>query len=476
MTVRLASGPLVVSSKNPRYFEDSSSGKIVYLTGTHTWNNFQDRGSPVKIFDYNAYLNFLQEKNMNFIRLWTWENPRWGPWSSDDNYWTEPMPYMRTGPGIALDGLPKFNLDLWNEEYFNRLVSRVEQAWQRGIYVSIMLFCGCSIGNRDWPETDSKTGKPPKNPWDSHPFNYANNINGVNGDPDGEGQGWRTRDVTLKDVLERQKAYVRKVIDTVNRYDNVLYEIANEDPFDTREWQYEIIRYIKEYEAQKPKRHPVGMTASWKQPNEALFESPADWISPYYDEDRAIDPLTATGDKVWIADSDHVFPHVGVTMDFAWKAFLRGANVISMDNMKTGKAWNYFQNKAGGNVLRFEREKTESLPESNFWATLGDLSQKYIKQYADRMNLAEARPCNDMSSTKYCLANPGTEYLIFQPEIGQFTVDLSDACHELTVEWFNPVTGEMTPGGSVKGGNKEQVFSPEFSPAVLYLYTQKIEE
>ena len=34
-------GPLRVSKANPRYFEDGS-GKIVYLTGSHTWTNLQD--------------------------------------------------------------------------------------------------------------------------------------------------------------------------------------------------------------------------------------------------------------------------------------------------------------------------------------------------------------------------------------------------------------------------------------------------
>jgi hypothetical protein len=38
----LATGPLRVSPDNPRYFVDSSTGKIIYLTGTHTWSNLQD--------------------------------------------------------------------------------------------------------------------------------------------------------------------------------------------------------------------------------------------------------------------------------------------------------------------------------------------------------------------------------------------------------------------------------------------------
>ncbi len=36
---RTAMGPLTVCETNPRYFTDGS-GKAVYLTGSHTWNNF----------------------------------------------------------------------------------------------------------------------------------------------------------------------------------------------------------------------------------------------------------------------------------------------------------------------------------------------------------------------------------------------------------------------------------------------------
>src|SRR5262249_42889122 len=38
-----AAGPLRVLNENPRYFADGG-GKIVYLTGAHTWSNLQDIG------------------------------------------------------------------------------------------------------------------------------------------------------------------------------------------------------------------------------------------------------------------------------------------------------------------------------------------------------------------------------------------------------------------------------------------------
>ena len=39
-----ARGPLRVLAANPRYFTDGS-GRAVYLTGSHTWDNRQDIGS-----------------------------------------------------------------------------------------------------------------------------------------------------------------------------------------------------------------------------------------------------------------------------------------------------------------------------------------------------------------------------------------------------------------------------------------------
>jgi hypothetical protein len=48
-----AAGPLRVSSVNPRYFSDPA-GRVIYLTGSHTWANLQDQGpqDPPAAFDY----------------------------------------------------------------------------------------------------------------------------------------------------------------------------------------------------------------------------------------------------------------------------------------------------------------------------------------------------------------------------------------------------------------------------------------
>ncbi len=115
--------------------------------------------------------------------------------------------------------------------------------------------------------------------WENHPFNAANNVNGVEGDLDGNGQGFEfnTMDSSAmgRRVLDLQQAYVRKVIDTVNDLDNVLYEICNEAHPASTEWQYHLIRFVKEYESRKAKQHPVGMTFQYKGgTNSTLYDEP----------------------------------------------------------------------------------------------------------------------------------------------------------------------------------------------------------
>ena len=103
-----AAGPLHVHPDNPRYFTDGT-GRAIYLTGAHTWNNLQNNGVYPPV-DYAEYLEFLQRYNHNFIRLWAWEQGGWDPWAAG-HVVVEPTPFARTGPGQALDGQFQVQLD-----------------------------------------------------------------------------------------------------------------------------------------------------------------------------------------------------------------------------------------------------------------------------------------------------------------------------------------------------------------------------
>jgi hypothetical protein len=427
-------GPLRFTQSNPHYFTDGS-GKAIYLTGSHNWNNLVEGGNTdlPDAFDYKGYLNFLNNYNHNFIRLWAWRAPK--NREKTEFVYHVPQPWPRTGPGMALDGKPKFDLNRFNQLYFDRLRSRVVAARDKGMYVSIMLFEGW------WLASDKKKGN---DGWTWHPFNIRNNINGISADSNGDGKGYEfyTLSVPLA-VKDIQKTYIKKVVDTVNDLDNVLYEIVNEATPSSTSWQYEMVNYLKNYESTKPKQHPVGMTSYYYTNNNVdLFNSPADWISPGRTHNfSGANPPVAEGKKVILLDTDHIFG-LGGDRTWVWKSFLRGYNPIYMDRFDS--TW----------------EKGHWHPED------ARRAMGHTLTYATKMNLISMVPHNDLSSTTYCLANPGSEYLIYKPMSRNplkhfFTVNLKAGTYKY--EWFNPRRGVIVSTGSFTAAGGNKFFIPPLS-------------
>ncbi|MDP1676606.1 MAG: DUF6298 domain-containing protein [Bacteroidota bacterium] len=461
-------GVLRVHPTNPRYFTDDN-GEAILLTGSHTWSTLVDNGGsdPPPQFNYQEYLDTLTTLNHNFFRMWTWEQSRWSAESYDSNYWFSPSPFARTGPGIALDGKPKFDLDQFNQTYFDTLRSRIIQAGDRGIYVSIMLFNGWS-GQTVY--VNSARGG--LDPYKGHPFHVSNNISDINGDAYPIGDGRTLYTLYNPAVTAKQLAYVKKVIDEVNDLDNVLYEICNEaytgSSSSSTAWQYLMIDTIHAYESRKPKQHPVGMTAQWPDltgngyANSILFASDADWISPNSDGGYMDDIPSATGAKVIILDTDHLWG-VGGDRSWAWKAFMRGMNPIYMD-VFDGKAY-------GCGASDFDSLDIYSIPRMlNLRKNLG-----YIRSFAQRMNLTAMVPRGDLVTYPFfCLANPSTsggEYIVFLRDASNVDVNLTGGPTQLTVEWFNTLTGETVSGNTVAGGAVRSFTSPFINEdEVLYLY------
>jgi hypothetical protein len=430
-----ASGPLRKLSSNGRYFSDGS-GKAVYLTGSHSWDTFQrwlTTSNPAQYFD------LLQANNHNFMRFWVADTA----WSPITNAPVEPQPYVRTGPGTAADGGLKFNLNQLNQNYFNQLRSTVIAARDRGIYVSVMLFNSWGIGRYG----------PPHDTWPYHPFRSVNNVNGINGDPNGDNVGYEYHTNQIPSIVALQQTYVKKVIDTVNDLDNVLYEICNEDDVTaSRDWQYDLITFVRNYEASKSKQHPVGMTEisnlgpainSW------LTDSSADWISPgaqnwdSVSDPYNVNPPDADSAKVSLLDTDHLFYNnfkndAGLVRAWVWKSFARGHNPLLMEDLESAAGW-----------------------------IAGRSAMGQTRSYANRINLASMTPQDGLSSTGYCLANAGSEYIAYQPGSAAFSVFLSAGTY--SVEWFNTVNGTTSTSSNVTVSTGWRSFTPPFAEAALYL-------
>jgi len=421
----------------------------------------------------------MVKNHHNFLRMWCRDNgfylsPEDAAAGKAPQYLQYPCAYVDVNEDGHLGNHPVYDLTKYNEEYFTRLRKRVIEAGERGIYVSIMLF--------DSWATEARMSVP----WVGHPYNKDNNVNGINGQVDLpieqqldrnleagfsiDAEHIQVQTLNLPQVTALQKAYIKKVIETVNDLDHVMYEICNEGYRKTKYWQYELVHFIHETEKDMPKQHPVWMTHLVQAQNEALYVSEAEAISvgvENTDENYCINPPANDGRKVILADTDHLGGIWG-TAQWAWKSFLRGLNPIFMDPYREDFDAGHEGEKEEANPISVLFGRAQYGLPSN-WPEPIRVALGQTKLYADKLNLNRVMPYGELSSTGYCLADPGQQYLVYQPESGLFKLSLHGAVGPFSVEWFYPETGETISGRSFKGGAAIDFTPPKPGEVVLFL-------
>ncbi|MDQ6671048.1 MAG: hypothetical protein M3069_09905 [Chloroflexota bacterium] len=234
-------------------------------------------GSVVnRAFDFARYLDDAAERGQTLTRLFllfrelqTARNPHSSLKVDSPDY---VAPWPRTGPGLALDGEPRFNLDQWNDEFFARLDRFLTLASERDIVVEVTLF--------------SNSYADPI--WALNPLRSDNNLTGV-------GQVEWPDYTSLSDagLFARQADYVRRVVQATHRFDNIYYEICNEpgggvdghvQATDVDTWQRAIAAVLREEEGRLRTRHLL----SWSQAfayrdGAALQELDASFADPAFD-------------------------------------------------------------------------------------------------------------------------------------------------------------------------------------------------
>ena len=438
-----ATGPLTPHPQNARYFADAS-GKPVYLVGSHTWSNFQDyRMEGDLAFDYDHYIAFMVDNHFNFMRLWTWEHAAWTSWSPEKTI-VDPMPYRRAGPGLALDGKPKFDLSQFEPSYFDRLRARILKARNKGIYASIMFFQAFS---GVWPKGGKTFGY---DVFAGHYYNKDNNIQKLDGDKNKD----KVLDIDDPKVREYQAAYIKKIIDTVWDLDNVLYEVINEGG--NVEWDAFVIKTVKDYEKTKERQHPIGLTGHGNETLQQMMASNADWVSPGTADDAsmknaAANPPLWKGVKVSVLDTDHIWGH-GIDYRWVWKSFLRGHNVLFMDPWDPLPVW---------------FNPAVNRPDHPNYI-LGRNAMKYSAEWAKKIDLVTMQPNPDFGAESFCLGLSGKEYLLYVNGSNP-TLDFTNLGGNFSVEWIHLTEGTVVHDKAVAGGQKQNFRNPFTGEAILHL-------
>ena len=240
--------PIRLHPQNGHYFLFRGKPTVLITAGEHY-------GAVMNLdFDYVKYLDVLQSHGFNLTRTFSGayrEVP--GSFNITGNTLapargTFVCPWARSSTSGASNGDNKFDLAKWDPAYFKRLKDFVREAGKRGIVVELVMFCTMY---------DDKV-------WEASPMNSRNNVNGVGGVERHEVYGGRNQK-----LLAVQEAVTAKLVEELNEFDNVYFEVCNE-PYErgglTPEWNDRIVAAIQKAESRLPQKHLIaqGMPPSEK--------------------------------------------------------------------------------------------------------------------------------------------------------------------------------------------------------------------
>ena len=413
-------GPLRIHPENPRYFTDGS-GRAIYLTGSHTWSNLQDQGpkDPPKPFDYEAYLDFLRERNHNFIRLWAWEQARGRPGPTARGRTPPTGSSARTRmPHRAGHGARR-QAQVRPREVGRRVLRPAPHAGAPGGRAGDLrlgdavpgLELGQGLAGRH------ALARPPVPPREQHPGLERQHERRQRPGPRRPARPRAAGRLHPQGDRHAERPGQRALRGDQRGRVQGLGPLRRRDGARLREG--------------KPKQHPVGLTGHGSENNDEMLASPADWFSPGSNQwpDLKTDPRAVDGKKVSLLDTDHVFG-VGGDQKWVWKAFLRGHNVLFMDPYDDPSL-------APGSLPARGWACATPRRAAGRWGTRAATP--------DASTSPPAGPPASWPRPDTAWRSPGAEYLVYLPDGGEATVDLAGARGKLAVEWSHPITGKTTP-------------------------------
>ncbi|MBN1291774.1 MAG: hypothetical protein JXB48_08030 [Candidatus Latescibacteria bacterium] len=406
-----------VSEINPRYWE--YDGKPVLLLGGSDEDNLFNNPELMQ-----KNLDILADIGGNYIR---------GTLSCRDegNVW----PYVKNDN--------KYNLDEFNPEFWNRLVTCIHEAEKRDVIVQIEFWATFDYYRENWLV---------------NPFNPANNSNYTTENTNLETE-WdfhparkpqpfffsaptKNNDTVL---LNYQQAFVRKVLDVTLPYSNVLYALDNETRAPA-EWALYWGKFIKDEAEKRGKK--VNLTEMWDQwdithdDHSTTYKHPEIFSFTDVSQNNWQEGQTHYDSLLWYRDNLKKQPG-GIRPMNNVKVYARLSGGRPNDYTIGVDRWwqNIF---AGCASTRFHR------PDSG--SGLDETAQKMIRAarvFTSEFDIFSCEPHPELLSAHteneaYCLANPGKVYAVYFPNGGKARLEASDTDKGYKVRWFDIEQGEFT--------------------------------
>lgn len=442
----------MLNPENPNYFLYKSKPTILVTSGEHY-------GAVMNAdFDYEKYLLTLKNDGLNYTRIFL------GPYSEiGDNLFgiinntMNPKPESWVTPWIKDPSSGKYDLNRWNEVFFSRLKGFVSAASKNGIVVEVTFFTSYYT-NHQWKTSPFN----PKNniqQFDSISFKQVNTIN--------NGQ-----------LMEIQENYVRKVVEELNAFGNIFFEIQNEPwsdnpnlvekitetdtlthPFawqklvetaksESLEWQKRIAQIIAEEESKHSNKHLIAQNISNFR---GKIENPDPNISIFnfhYAYPEAASENLGLKKAIGL-DETGFMPKV----DFhyrsqAWKFMLAGGALY---------------NNLDYSFIVGKEDGTHSIDAGTpGWGHPEYRKQlKIMKDFIESFDFVRMKPDNSiLQVTKgnvaefQVLAETGKQYAVYLDKASEATLQLQIPDGKYQLEWLNPITGAINNKGEQTVSNR----------------------
>ena len=479
-----------IDKENPKYlwFRDKP---LVLISASEHYGSVINRP-----FDYEKYLADAAQHKMTMTRtfllyreLQSARNPSSPCKPESPDYLS---PFVRSGPAKAMDGEPVYDLDQWNSEYFERLHGFLDLASKDGIVVELTVFSNTYANDV----------------WALNPLRAENNKQRV-GAVDWEDY------ISLKnpELVRRQTAYARKIIQETAAYDNVYYEICNEpgggiaghaSPADVDAWQEEMARVMRD-EMQRLKRphllsgqqaftygaknaFPLDATFSSKTfdivnghplPN-TQFDGHMYDMGDFMSKELRLDQVagfcraTFPRPKPVVLDEDNTASLYRDTTGWtihrkrAWAALLNGCHYDYIDfSITVGSERGTVASQSG--IRTWMQHLSEFM--ASFDYTHARLAADWVTGYPEHLTVA-SMSVDDKDYVAYL----GDARELDDPAAGETLggrVSLSLPPGTYDGRLYSPVTGEYSPAIELTGGKRSELTLPPFRQDLVIRATRR---
>lgn len=378
------------------------------------------------------------------------------------------QPWSRSQSGTAWDGLPRYDLEKFNDWYFSRLREFAALSDRKGTVLIFNFYMQHALLEYEPHYVDF--------PW--RPVNTIQDT----GMPDAIPAANAFYDISHPERRRLHRLYIQKCLDELGGYSNVIFLPGQEftGPLDfvqfwldtVQEWEIkngrtvviglgatkDVLDAILEDPVRGPHVSVLDLRYWWYLPDGKLYAPPGGMEIP---------GRYAGGGKSAQTTPEQIYRQIRQYREvFPQRVIL---HTISADRRQT---WAFLM---GGGSLLLRPFGYQDSPGPEPWRPpleyIAPYSTDIVLPAYEFINthlaaaLPETRPMPALVNSpghNWCLADPGRNYLVYLLNGGDVDLDLQDVAGRFSARWLDPVTGQLQPlaNGEVVGGKVAHFEAP----------------